>query len=263
MTLLRWLGNRIRRAINSWVEGLILTGAIALALLVWRAARPHLSADLSVPMWLVAGVAGAVLAILLIQGLRLRQRSGEIELQVVTTAYAEHLLEILYSFQGVLTGEIPGVTTREWVEDGILEPARDLIRTRQVEDVRLSILTTDGEDFVMPFAAGHTLESKRSFRLAIDESFSKWAYRNNLIVWSGDLGTDERFAPHPWAAPEREYNSIICVPIRRGDRVVAVFNTVFTESDAFDEADLLYVRLIGAVIELVWSLAEDSEALEA
>jgi hypothetical protein len=45
------------------------------------------------------------------------------------------------------------------------------------------------------------------------------------------------------------------VPIRAGDEVVAVFNAIFVDPEAFDEADLIYVRLIGATIELVWQLA--------
>jgi hypothetical protein len=232
---------------------------------VWRALEPHLSDELSIPMWLAAVAAGGVASLVLIQGLRLRERGGDVEgianvafeieqARAITQAYSEHLMEILYAFRRVINGDIPGVTVKEWVEDGILEPARDLIRARHAEDIRLSILVPDGDDFVMAFAAGHTLDSKRNFRLAIDESFSKWAYRNDLIVWSGDLHNDDRFTPHSRATPARDYNSIICVPIRRGEDVVGVFNTIFTTSSAFDEADLLYVRLVGAVLELVWSL---------
>ncbi len=265
MAVLWWAWERVKGAVNSWVEALILAAGIAVALLMWRVLKPNLSDELSVPMWLVAIVAGGVLAVTVIQGLRLHERGGHVagmatiamqieQARAMTAAYAEHLTEILYTFQRVLNGDIPGVTVKEWMEDGILEPARELIRTRQIDDVRLSILVPDGEDFVMAFSAGHTLESKTNFRLAIDSSFSQGAYRNNLIVWSGDLTSDERFTRHPKATRERDYNSIICVPIRRGDRVVGVFNTIFTSPGAFDEADLLYVRLVGAVIELVWSL---------
>lgn len=265
MTLLRWFRERITGAFNSWVETLILAGAVALALFMWRVLRPHLSDDIAVPTWAVAVAAGVVLAIIAIQGLRLRERSGDVVgmtnlaidiegMRAMTEAYAEHLTQILYSCQRVLGGEIPGVTVKEWIEDGILEPARDLIRTRQTEDVRLSILVPDGTDFIMAFAAGHTLDSKTNFRLPIEASFSKWAYLNSLIVWSGDLASDERFIRHPKSTPERGYGSMICVPIRRSDDVVAVFNTIFAAENAFDEADLLYVRLIGAVIELIWQL---------
>jgi hypothetical protein len=263
--LLKWVWDRLKGAFNSWVEGLIVVGGVGIALLIWRVARPHLSDKVAIPTWLIAVALGVALAVIAIQGLRLRARGGHvagmtnIAFQIdteraITAAYAEHLREILYTFQRVLSDQIPGVTVREWIEDGILEPARDLIRSRQIDDVRLSILMPEGEDFVMGFAAGHTLDSKRNFRLPIDESFSKWSYRNDLIVWSGDLVNDDRFTRHPKASPNRDYNSIISIPIHRGDTVVAVFNTIFTPTNAFDEPDLLYVRLIGAVLDLVWQI---------
>jgi hypothetical protein len=268
MAVIRWLWERVKGAVNSWVEALILAGFIALALLVWRLLRSHLSDDVALPTWLVAVIVGVVVAVVAIQGLRLRERRGDVEgilaaavgieqVRAWTAAYAEHLTEILYAFQRVLGGQIPGVTTREWVEDGILQPARDLLRARQTEDVRLSILAPNeaGDEFVMEFAAGHTLDSKRNFRLPIAFSFSGGAYKDNLILWSGDLASDERYTRHPKATPDRDYNSMICVPIRKGEQPVAVFNTIFTASNAFDEADLIYVRLLGAVIELVWQLA--------
>jgi hypothetical protein len=100
------------------------------------------------------------------------------------------------------------------------------------------------------------LESKVNFKLPIVSSFSKEALEDDIIVWSGDLAADSRFFRHPKASPMRGYNSMISIPIHRGDHVVAVFNTIFTASNAFDEADLIYVRLIGAVFDLMWQITE-------
>jgi GAF domain-containing protein len=270
----RWLRARGLAAFNKWVEGLILLAAGVLALLIWRLLRPHVRSDVRVPAWILALIAASIACAVLIQALRLRRRRGEIEeleggveeiasiaaeteqRRAMTAGYAEHLIEILYALQRVLSGAIPDVTVSELIENGILQPCRDLVKTRQDEDVRLSVLVPDNGDFIMPFAAGHNLESKRNFRLAIDLSFSKWAYQTGLIYWSSDLDNDDRFVRHPRAAQERDYNSIISVPIRLSDNVVAVFNAIFTPTDAFDQADLLYVRLIGAVIELVWQLTD-------
>ena len=251
MTVLKWLENRIKRAFESWVERLIFAAGLAALYAAWRL-REY---SLTVPVWLAALVVAPLFAMLVVQTLGLRRRRTEMAQLEMTAAYAGHLREILYALQRVLSGAVAGVTVSEFLEDGILQPARDLLRSRQEgEDVRLSILTPEGRDFVMPFAAGHNLASKRAFRMEIEASFSKWAYRNNRIYWSGDLAGDDRFTRHPRAAQERGYNSIISVPIRIGDDVVAVFNTIFTRTDAFDDSDLIYVRLIGAVVELVWQL---------
>jgi GAF domain-containing protein len=208
-------------------------------------------------------VLGVILAVIITQGLRLRSRGSDVqdiaalamqldELQRMTAGYADHVTNMLYAFQRVREGMLGDITVREWIEDGILEPARDLLKTRQTEDVRLSILMPDGDELVMLFAAGHTLESKKNFRLKLDESYSYWAFKKDTIYWSGDLATDQNFTRHPKATPEREYNSIISIPIHRGDHVVAIFNTIFTPKNAFDDADLIYVRLVGAIIDLVW-----------
>lgn len=267
MTLVRWAADRIRGAFNSWVEGLLKLGGPALVILLWGIFRSKLSDEISFPTWIVAVAAAAFAGVIAFMGFRLLERRGHVEgvthvafdieqQRRMTVAYAESLISILYAYRRVLSGGFGDVTVKEWIEDGVLEPARDLIRTRQSEDVRLSILLPDGDEFIMAFAAGHTLESKTNFRLAIGDSFSKWAYRNKEIVWSGDLETDDRFTRHPKATPLRDYDSIISVPIEMGTDVVAVFNVIFTQGNAFDEADLLYVRLIGAVIELVWGLTD-------
>lgn len=272
MKLVRWTTDRVRGAFNSWVEGLLVVGGPTLVLLLWRIFRSKVSDEIAVPSWIVVIAVAGVVGVVAFMGFRLRERRGHVEgvtniavdieqQRRMTVAYADSLISILYAFRRVLDGEIGNVTVKEWIEDGVLEPARDLIRTRQDEDVRLSILVpVVGDEFIMAFAAGHTLESKSNFRLAIDDSFSKWAYRNKEIVWSGDLENDDRFVRHPKATPLRDYNSIISVPIEAGTEVVAVFNAIFTARDAFDEADLLYVRLVGAVIEIVWGIKDGPRA---
>jgi len=261
-----WIRDRFVATFNSWVERLIFVGFVALALLIWRVFRENVREDLTLPTWLVAAVLGAIIAILAIQGLRLRQRRGHVEVitgfaleasesRAMVIAYADHLTEMLYALQRVLAGVIPGVNARDFIEDGILQPARDLITSRQEDDVRLSILAPDGQNFVMPFAAGHHLESKKNFSIPIDTSFSRWAFNDGLIYWSSDLPNDDRFIRHPRAAQERDYASIISVPIRAGENTVAVFNAIFTPVNAFDEADFVYVTMTGAIIELAWQLA--------
>jgi GAF domain-containing protein len=273
MAVVDWLWGRVKGAFDSWVERLIWAAIVAAAYASWRFRHKLFEAHVSLPTWVFVLILLALVTLLALVIWRLRwhrwqlgQLAGGVEdiagvavateqARVKTAAYADHLGDILYALQRVLAGMIPGVTVRDLIEDGILQPTRDLLRSHQQEDVRLSIVEPDGDEFVMPFAAGHSLESQRRFRLRIEDSFSKWAYRNGLIYWSSDLANDERFTPHPRAAAGRDYNSMISVPIRSEDEVVAVFNSIFTSTDAFDEAELIYVRLIGTVIELVWQLA--------
>jgi GAF domain-containing protein len=118
---------------------------------------------------------------------------------------------------------------------GLLAPAREFLIQAPGEDVRLSVLVPEGQDFRMKWMAGHRLVSKQDFRLRIGESFSRFAFQTGQIESSEDVDSDPRFQPHPRA--ERPYYSIISVPIRSGDDVVAVFNVVSTLPYAFTEAD--------------------------
>lgn len=171
--------------------------------------------------------------------------------------YDSHLYDVLESLQKVVRGTIPGVTVDVFVEQGVLNPAREFLTRGEGEDVRLSILEPDGDEFRMIFAAGHTLESKQRFRLPVEGSFAGFALRSGQIEFTGDVDLDERFVRHPKARPGRDYKSIISVPIRSGEQTVGVLNVISTFEDAFEEADFNYVRLIGAVLNVVWSMAAD------
>jgi GAF domain-containing protein len=173
--------------------------ALAVAYLIWRGVKAQIRADVTIPTWAIALAISLAAAVIVIQAIRLRRRRGEIadltggvesiaefaaqteHARAMAAAYAEHLGEILYSLQRVLAGAIPGVDARDPIEDGMLQPARDLLGSRQVGDARLSVLLPDNGDFVMPYAAGHSPESKRRFRIPINDSFSKWAFQTGLI----------------------------------------------------------------------------------
>ena len=263
LTFLRWAWARVRAAWDSTVERLIVIAIVASLAALWKL-RHHIPSlpegDTTVPTKIAILVPGGmafavVLLVALAIGIRRRKKVAEASLKL-TAAYAQHGREILYALQRVLSGAIPGVDVGEFIENGILSPARDYLMEGQDDDVRLSILAPDGNDFVMPYAAGHRIESKAQFRLPIRDSFSKWAYNESRVYWSADLSTDDRFTRHPEADQERDYESIISVPIRCGEDAVAVFNAIFTPKNAFNDAELLYVRLIGAVIELVWELGD-------
>ncbi|MBA3375808.1 MAG: GAF domain-containing protein [Actinobacteria bacterium] len=112
----------------------------------------------------------------------------------------------------------------------------------------------------MPFAAGYRLESKQRFSLSIDASFSRHAYESGQIQFSDDLAHDSRFIRHPRAS--RSYASIISMPIRSGDDVVAVLNVDSTYSHAFPTPDFIYVGLLGAILGVIWSLTDTGSVPE-
>jgi GAF domain-containing protein len=254
-----WLRDRFIGAINKWVEGLILVALGALAFMVWKLS----GSDVSLPAWALACfVAVPLVAALLLLRARPRKETVEdLEGQMsLINAYAEHLNDVLLTFQKIFTGALAESTPNELVDVGILQPARDFLMQREGEDVRLSVLVPEGSDFKMWFAAGHSLESKHKYSLPISDSFSRLAYETGDIYWSDDVDKDPRFKPHPLARKGREWKSIISVPITCADKIVAVLNVVSTFEDAFPEVDFIYVQLLGSLLGVVWSLVEGGES---
>jgi GAF domain len=252
---MRWLTERFKRAINSGIEGLIWIALVAGAIFAWKKRDAHVT----LPVWvlvLALGIPAAIVLTLLVRRWRHRGLWGETaDLQAeidLGANYSRHVYDILDTLQKVLSGAIPRVSARTFIEQGVLDPARDFLMQRPGEDVRLSVLAPDNGTWTMPLAAGYRLESRQRFSLPIVGSFSRHAFESGEIQWSFDLQADPRFTPHPQAS--RVYHSIISVPIRRGDATVAVFNADSTLRSAFSLADFIYVSLIGAIISVVAGL---------
>jgi GAF domain-containing protein len=175
--------------------------------------------------------------------------------------YADHLYEALETLQKVITERIPGVSFSEFVERGMLEPARQYLTQAQGEDIRLSVLVPDErhQDFVMEFAAGHRLESRGAFRLPIAGSFAGHAYSSGEVQWTNDVDTDQRWSKHPRARPDRAYGSLVSVPIKVQDDVIGVLNVISTYKNAFSSADRTYIELLGSILSVAWSLVEEED----
>jgi hypothetical protein len=265
----RWLRDRVKGAFNSWVERGILAALALVVLFAWRKRHAEVSIDVTVPVWAIVAVVVAYVLVLVVALLRPGSRSQirELEEEIDLSAfYSRHVYDTLETLQKVLTGTIPDVTIGSFIDQGILQPARDFLTQRSDEIVRLSVLVPDDGNWEMAFAAGYRLEAKQRFTLPIVGSFSRHAFESGKVQWSFDLKNDSRFTPHPKAT--REYESIISVPIKIGDEVVAVFNVDSSLKDAFPFADFVYINMLGAIISVVWALGgyqpgEENGASEA
>ena len=207
--------------------------------------------DASVPLWLSA------LALLLAPVafvLGRFSRAGE----SLEPFYVFHIQEVLDTLQKVIAGEVPGVSVSDFIERGILAPARQWLAEGD-EDIRISILVPRGGKFSMELEAGHSVEARQRFQLDVHGSFAGFALASGEMEWTNDVETDTRWRPHPKARPGREYGSLASVPIRVGDTSVAVLNVLSTEQHAFQPSELMYIDTLGSIINVVWSLAAAEE----
>ncbi|HEX8646315.1 MAG TPA: GAF domain-containing protein [Thermoleophilaceae bacterium] len=170
--------------------------------------------------------------------------------------YAEHVREALNTLQRVAAGHVTGVTTAEFVERGILAPACYWLTQAGGESVRMTVIRPqepDRREFELLWESGHSVEARHGFSLEIAGSFAGVAFTRGETQWTNDVEKDPRWMKHPKARPGREYGSLVSVPIRMGEDVVAVFNAISRRNKAFSPADLNYLELLGALISMIYS----------
>ena len=197
-------------------------------------------------VWLeiVAGVA------LLVAGVIIGWKRAPVGVDPNAERYAEQASGALGTLQKVMLGTIAPVSIRDFVQEGLFEPAHAILANDIRGDVRFSVLVPDGEEFVMRHALGHDVESRREFRLQIHKSFAGLAFNEREIKWSDDTKSDSRFTPHPKARPGREYESIVAAPLWEGNDVFGVLVVVAEKGSAFTRADRIYIQELAAIMDV-------------
>lgn len=241
------------------LSGLLLLAAAGLGVLIWKGG--------SVPAWAATLVVVVVLAIALALGVRGGRHARRIkELEELTAdyddledavgayasavdryeVYSDHVADVLDRMQRVVTGELEGVGIPDYIERGILAPARDVLQG-PYEDIRISVLLADENDrWHMIWAAGHSLDGQRKFNPKITDTLASVAYESGEPQYWPDVAQDDRFKPIP--AATRPFHSMLSHPIRRGLDTVGVLNVVSSLADAFDPAEQRYLASLASVI---------------
>jgi GAF domain-containing protein len=199
------------------VEALIVTGILAALGLLLGILQS------SVPVWVSLAGAAAVGTLAFVAGRLLRGDD-------LYPVYAEHIRETLETLQRTLAGEIDGVSVDDFIERGILDPARYWLSQGADEDIRLMVVSPDesGKQFRLIWASGHSIEAREKFQLDVAGTFGGFAYTSGEMQWTNDVDKDDRWRPHPEARPSRAYGSLVSVPIRHGNDVVGVLNVLST-----------------------------------
>lgn len=263
----------VRAALVSIVSKVLTAAAVA----VLAAAALLVYAGGSVPAWLAA-LELALLLVLTFVVLWQRRRLSALsdvedeahELQETTETYdyaldrhlvyANHTAQVLDTLQRVVAGDID-VPIPDYIERGILSPARDVLSDLPGEDVRLSILLpvpADDDCFEMAWAAGHNLTSQSKYLVEIRKTLSAVTLETGEPQFWDDAPQDDRFEPNPKAT--RALHAMVSVPLRRGDSVIGVFNTVSSEANSFDPAEHSYLMALGGILSVavnVWLGQQD------
>jgi GAF domain-containing protein len=142
-------------------------------------------------------------------------------------AYQSDLIgEAMQGLREVIAGKL-NVSFEDFIERGVLAPARFALSTKRGEEIRISVLqpNSDGQTFRMTFESGHSLGRKDNFSLSMT-SLAGHALRTGELQWSNDIETDNRWHRHPRASEARSYRSLACIPVVVGDDPVAILSVV-------------------------------------
>jgi GAF domain-containing protein len=176
--------------------------------------------------------------------------------------YTSHVAEVLDNLQRVIAGDL-GAAISDYIERGILEPAREYLMTDPSEHVRLAILTPREEDsarWQMVLAAGHSLAGREKYHEPIVSTMSRYAFETGQPQSWDDVTAERAFAPTPLAS--RPFRSMISLPILAGDEILGVFNVISADAFAFDPAEERYIASLGGVINVAVGLWLKEQAQE-
>lgn len=236
----------VRGVVENVIAALILAG------LAWLVSR----IDVSIQLWvaLIASAVSGALAYWLGKG----QRAGE----DLAGYQADLLGEAILALRDFEAGRL-NISLEDFIERGILGPARYGLSAVAGEEIRLSIIGLDdsGEKFHMLYESGHSLGRKDNFFLP-RSSLAGHAFETKELQWTDNVEDDRRWLPHPMANDKRSYRSLAAMPIVVDENSVAVLNVLSSEKGAFLKGDLTYIELLGGLIALIWGLhiAADASA---
>ena len=230
-----------------FVRGVAQNVVAALVLILGTWLLSHL--DASVALWVLF----VVLVVSAILGYQFghAMRVGE----DLAGYHAEHLTEITLTLREIMAGQLKDVSFEEFIENGVLSPARYGLTIARDEEIRLAVIEPDAarQEFHMTYAAGHSVGRKQNFRLSM-VSLAGHAYESRKLEWTNDVEKDDRWSKHEKAKPSRAYCSLVAMPVVVGGDVVAVLNVLSTECNAFLKGDLTYIELLGTLIGLAWTV---------
>jgi GAF domain-containing protein len=171
---------------------------------------------------------------------------------------ADLLSDAMLGLREIVAGKL-NVSFEEFLERGVLAPARFGLSAERGEEIRLSIIEPDGDAFRMTYEAGHSLGRKNNFSLS-KASMAGHALETRELQWTGDVEADDRWRLHPKANESRSYGSLACMPIIADDEPVAILNVLSSAKHAFLTSDLTYIELLGGFIGLAWALTKAADA---
>jgi GAF domain-containing protein len=191
---------------------------------------------------------------------KLGENIGEVKTEATSAEIRKRLLfDCLESIQQGI-GDDQDWDLGPLVERGVLGPVGGLLTRSEEELVRLAVLVPKPDDetkWTMRWAAGHRPESVRNYEFEIDKTLAGIAYRRGEFIDIPNVRDDPRFVPNP--KETRPFAAQFAMPLRVGNDIVGAFSVVSTVEGAFSAADVTFLKVVGAVLDVVLALEMDAQ----
>ena len=166
------------------------------------------------------------------------------EIQIDTTEYTTRL-ELLYEVANKATSYLE-----------VLKLIEDILSVTQriLDSSAVSLLIVDNGKGILSYylADGKLKSSLKLVRMSVNSGIVRWVARTGMTVLVNDVTKDERFDPEIDGIDGITAESILAVPISRGQKVIGVLRVVNkTEGGEFTEKDSIVLSGLASTEALV------------
>lgn len=138
--------------------------------------------------------------------------------------------------------------TRRGIYSYLLSSIMSVMSVNKANNPKVVIFVDAGDGTLKVHeAAAHTPDGMKKLRLPIADSAAGYTYQTGEVFFSGEIHTPgSRFKVHPKA--QSKYNSLICVPIKTGDRVLGVLSVTGDEQGSYTTEEKNYLMAFANMV---------------
>jgi diguanylate cyclase (GGDEF)-like protein len=129
--------------------------------------------------------------------------------------------------------------------DSILQTIMEKVAAYFRPDTWSLLMVDEGrDDLYFAIAVGDAADRLKNERLKMGEGIAGWVARNGQPLIVPDVRNDPRFAKRIDDATRWETQSIICIPLKSKQRVLAVIQLINVPMSAFGESELFFLQAL-------------------
>jgi len=142
-------------------------------------------------------------------------------------------------------GDVARALTSDLSLDSVLQTIINRIAEFfRPDNCSLMMVNEQKDELYSVFALGDTAEILKSARLKVGEGIAGWVAKHGESIIVPDVYKDPRFAQRMDEMAKWKIQSIVCVPLQTGRRVLGVISLFNCAKESFGEHELLFLHAL-------------------